>query len=330
MPSATPFRVAVICTVYNEAKLLPLWLTYYGLLFGLQNLYLVDDGSTDGSTDNLGAVNVIRIDQPEIDQELRCRDISFFHNAVLRHYDAAIYVDIDEFLVVDPLLGMDLKAFIQRTPLEHFNAIGLNVLHNTPSEPEYTPSLGVLEQRRFVQFERAYCKQLIHKAPAFWSIGFHNTTSPVAMAAGLYLFHLRAMDLEISRTRIRGRNQLEWSKQSLSRNLGWQNRLDEDAYLSRFFIFDSALFEAALPVDKFNTQMVNIASRVQSPLTRSVVFERDVLTLPPRFMGALPQVRDLDFIAARNLEDAAPARPDIDPDQVYHAAVQFADSLQNK
>ena len=333
MPSGLQYRVAVICTVYNEAILLPLWLTYYGSLFGLDNLYLIDDGSTDGSTDNLGAVNVIRIDQAEIDQDRRCRDVSFFHNEIKRLYDAVIYVDIDEFLVPDPLLGVGLRDYIERTALDHFNAVGLNVIQHISAEPDYSPSRGVFKQRRFVQFERSYCKQLIHKARVFWSVGFHNTTEPVAMAAGLYLFHLRAMDVTISKARINGRNKLAWSEGSLRRNLGWQNRLAEGAYLERFYIFDAARFAAAVPASGFNSRMVSIASLVQASQNEIGVFrelEQEILTLPPRFAEALPPARSIDWIAASNREQGLPPRPELDPDETYRAAVRRAERAQQR
>jgi hypothetical protein len=335
LSKATPYRVAVICTVYNEAILLPLWLTYYGTEFGLENLYLIDDGSTDGSTDNLGAVNVIKIDQPEIDQERRCRDISFFHNEIKRHYDAVIYVDIDEFLVVDPLIGLGLKDFIARSPLLHFNAMGLNVVQSPSTESSYTPDRPIFAQRQFVQFERGYCKQLIHKGPTFWSVGFHNTSEPVALAAGLYLFHLRAFDLEVSIARINGRNKLAWSEESLRKRLGWQNRLDRDAYLQRFYVFDHSRFERATPAAQFNREMFRLATAVSSApdeiiSSRMTELEFPIITMAPRFVEVLPAVRDIDSIAANNLEQQTPPRPDIDPDAVYRKAVEHAERAQQK
>ena len=33
--------------------MLPLWIRYYGGQFGVENLYVVDDNSEDGSTDDL-------------------------------------------------------------------------------------------------------------------------------------------------------------------------------------------------------------------------------------------------------------------------------------
>ena len=335
MNQTAPFRVAVITTVYNERVLLPIWLTYYGRAFGLNNLYIIDDGSTDGSTDEVGDANVIKVDQPEIDQERRAREVSAFFNAVLKHYDAAIYVDVDEFLVVDPLLRMGLRDFIQRSPLDHFNALGLNVVQNPSGEAAYSAALDIFEQRRFVRFERGYCKQLIHKQPTLWRIGFHWTTEPVAMAAGLYLFHLRAVDVKTSIARINGRNKLAWSGESLRKQLGWQNRLAAEEYLNEFYIFDQSRFDTAEPVARFNERVAAMATLVQqrprevraAPI---VELEQLILTIPPRFRDAIPAVAPLAQIEAGNREQFGPPAPGLDADQLYRKAIATAERARQR
>lgn len=305
MSTPASCRVAVICTVYNEALLLPLWLTYYGTEFGLGNLYVIDDGSTDGSTDNLGAVNVIKIDHKEIDQDRRAFEVSCFHEELLKHYDAAIYVDIDEFLVPDPLLRSPLKHYIATSPLTHFTALGLNVLQNPIREAAYTREQAVFLQRQFVQFERFYCKPLIHKQPARWSAGFHWSNKPLSLARGLYLFHTRAFDTEISRVRIIARNKLAWSAEAIERNQGWQNRLSARAYLEKFYIYDQKRFDAAVPANRFNEYIGAMAELVQdNPAAHPAAFgdvEALVLRIPDRFAKCLGPVVPLEQIAEENL-----------------------------
>lgn len=331
MTDQPPYRVAVIVTVYNEATFLPIWLTYYGLNFGLANLFVIDDGSTDGSTDNLGPVNVIKIEQAEIDQDRRARDVSFFHNELLKHYDAAIYTDVDELLVVDPMLGLGLRDYIRRTRLDHFNALGLNVMQDPEGEADYSSEAGLFEQRKFVQFERGYCKQLIHKKPVFWGVGFHVSTAPVAMAAALYLFHLRTLDIATSISRINGRNKLAWSQRSLSKNLGWHNRLAEQDYLNKYYVFDQARFAAAEPASRFNAMMVAIAGRVQSDPTafdgRFADLERPILTLPDRFRASVAAVTSIALIEAMTADNVPPAPPGMDAQEVYLRAVKKAEEV---
>ncbi len=48
-----PVRIAAITFCRDEGRMLPLWVRYYGGQLGLENLYVVDDNSEDGSTDDL-------------------------------------------------------------------------------------------------------------------------------------------------------------------------------------------------------------------------------------------------------------------------------------
>ena len=48
-----PLRVAALTFCRDEGRMLPLWISYYGSQLGVDNLYVVDDNSEDGSTDDL-------------------------------------------------------------------------------------------------------------------------------------------------------------------------------------------------------------------------------------------------------------------------------------
>jgi hypothetical protein len=41
-------EVAAIAMVFNEPVFLPIWLAYYGVELGYENLFVIDDGSNDG------------------------------------------------------------------------------------------------------------------------------------------------------------------------------------------------------------------------------------------------------------------------------------------
>lgn len=284
--------IAIITTVYNEDVLLPLWLRYYGAQLGREHLYIIDDGSTDGSVTGLSGVNVIRLEREPIDQDTRALAVSLFHNALQQHYDAVIFADVDEFLVIDPLLGLGLADYVGRHAGAHTNALGLNLVHNQFVEPPYTSDQPVLAQRSFAEFSRGYCKQLIHKEPVFWLPGFHNTNQKTSLGVGLYLFHLRALDYELSRKRINNRNRLPWSERALQLGQGEQNRLADTDYLRQFFHDHPRAFEAALPQSAFNTTAMKAAGLIAAsrplddPSFRQL--EAPVLTVPSRFSDSLP------------------------------------------
>jgi hypothetical protein len=96
--------VAVFTMVYNEPRNLPLWTRYYGEQFGHENCWVLDHGSTDGSTDSLPCHRA-RLPRDPMDSLRRAQRCSAFQHFLLRVYDTVIYVDSDEFLVPDPRLA---------------------------------------------------------------------------------------------------------------------------------------------------------------------------------------------------------------------------------
>lgn len=284
-------KIAVITTVYNEDVFLPIWLRHYGGLLGYQNLYVIDDGSTDGSTSNIGPVNVVHRPKAAIDQYIRAATVSELLNELLAHYEIVIFTDVDELLVLDPLLKRDLGDHLLQVPAKHMNAFGLNVLHDPLSEPAYDPNHPILKQRRWLQYERGYCKQLVHKDPAYFFPGFHRTTSPTNMIPGLYLFHLRACDYNTSHKRITRRNNLDWSDRSLSANHGVQNRLSADVYLEAYHgITLQRTLSDARPAAEFNAFVVEKLHSLKLPNTddpRHVVKRGDAVGRPDRFAESI-------------------------------------------
>jgi hypothetical protein len=300
--------IAIITTVYNEDVLLPIWLRYYGAHLGREHLYVIDDGSTDGSATGLDGVNVIRLERAPIDQDNRALTISLFHAEMLKHYDVVIFADVDEFLVIDPLVRLGLVDYIAKHAGAHTNAMGFDIIHNQFAEPAYSHELGVFRQRRHLAFSRTYCKQLIHKQPLYWLPGFHHTDKGMHLGVGLYLFHLRALDYELSRKRINNRNKLPWSERSLAKHQGVQNRLTDAEYLSTYYMESPEDFGLAMPESQFNTVVTAAAQAIaaSAPLDAPVFkdLQNQLLTLPARFRDVLPAV------AGTELPDAqrGPAR----------------------
>lgn len=285
--------VAIITMVYNEDVLLPIWLRYYGAHLGREHLYVIDDGSNDGSTAGLDGVNVIRLERAPIDEDNRSLAISLFHERMLRHYDVVIFTDVDEILVPDPLTKLGLLEYIARHTGAHTNAIGFDVIHNQFAEPEYSHALGVFGQRRYLKFTRSYCKQLIHRQPVTWGPGFHMTNHEPEVGVGLYLFHLRALDYELSRNRINNRNKLAWSERSLQKGQSVQIRMSDVDYLKTFFMEAASSFEQAAPESDFNSLVARVAEFIPALPMRDNVFKgfgQPLLTLPGRFRDTMPAV----------------------------------------
>lgn len=310
--------IAIITTVYNEDVLLPIWLRYYGAHLGREHLYVIDDGSNDGSTTGLEGVNVIRLERTPIDQDSRAFTVSLFHQEMLKHYDVVIFTDVDEMLVVDPLVKLGLVDYIAKHAGAHTNALGFDILHNQFGEPAYRPELGVFQQRRYLEFALPYCKQLIHREPVLWMPGFHHSNKVRTFGVGLYLFHLRALDYELSRKRINNRNKLAWSERSLKKGQGEQNRLSDVEYLKTYFLDSPEDFLEAVPEAHFNKVAARAAQAVaeDTPVTAPIYVDlhNQLLTLPARFRDVLPAVMDSRIQDA----DRGPAKvPEAEAQAIY-------------
>ncbi len=316
------FTAAAFTMVRDEATFLPIWLRHYGDALGRAHLFVIDDNSSDGSTDGLGEVNLIRLDPAPFDEERRAQTVSFMLEELLRFYDVVIFSDVDELLIVDPLLKLGLRNYLERHAGTHTNAIGLNLIHNRFEEPDYTPALGVLTQRRFASFDPAYCKQLIHREPVIWMPGFHLTSKPVSTGVGLYLFHLRALDHETSRRRVRRLSDRQWADASIRKQLSNHLRMDEADYLAQFYPQDPDLFRAALPERDFNGHIAKVAALradgagMETPELRALA--TPMLNVPARFLSAVAPVAAQD--AAPN---HGPCRvAGVTPSELYRRAAK--------
>ena len=82
-------KIAALTMVFNERHLLPIWVHHYGSAIGRENLYVVDDGSDDGSTSGLGDVKVMRRSRGLLDENKRVNMIGGIQAELLTRHDAS-------------------------------------------------------------------------------------------------------------------------------------------------------------------------------------------------------------------------------------------------
>lgn len=183
----------------DEAEMLPRWLSYYGEQFGYDNLIVIDDGTTDGSTDSLPCP-VLRVPPEPWKQnwmQTRTDLVNGISRGLLACYDAVIFSDVDEFLLPDPRRHANLAEFVQsKADQDVVAGAAVNVLHNADVEPAFDPSRGVLAQRRFVKFVPAMCKPLIKRIGVPWMMGFHGIKAAYGIDPELLMVHLKYFDTE--------------------------------------------------------------------------------------------------------------------------------------
>lgn len=188
--------------VRNDDFFLKKWVEYYGGLLGRGNLYVWFDGLDQSVPSFCEGVNTEVV--PHVEGNVREADrgrIDFLSSraaALFGKYDIVIGTDVDEFLVVDPLLGKSLPEFLSahETSLCSISGLGVDVGQKLGEEAEIDPSRPFLSQRRYAKLSTRYSKTSVLLKPVAWGSGFHRTRKGnFHIVRDLYLFHFGCVDL---------------------------------------------------------------------------------------------------------------------------------------
>jgi len=228
--------IAAITFVFNESINLPIWLRHYGASVGEENLFIVDHGSNDGSVDQVGMANVIRLPKREFDEVNRVGFIRKFHESLLKFYDAVIYTDCDEMLIADPAVYRNLRHYLESMAVDYVNALGVDVVHMIQLEPPMNLARPILAQRRFGRFQSGLCKALIARSPVAWIPGFHCCDKPPIFDRNLFMFHLKLMDFNIALNRHKLNSENNWSQRAIDSRHGAHHRYDQQIFVQQFFL----------------------------------------------------------------------------------------------
>ena len=222
--------VAAVTMVYNEAEYLPIWLAHYERQVGLENCYIIDHGSTDGSTTGLVSCNVIRIPRSPYDPHKQSEFNSQFCTSLLQWFDWVVYSDVDELVMADPKIAPDLRAYCRRPLPDVVAAIGLNVAHRPQAEPALDFARKISTQRGYVFTASSMCKPILTRKPIVWSPGSHSSDAELSFDH-LYLFHLRWFDLPYGLRRLRKTREMDWARTDAGRH-----QRVEDEEMTRYFM----------------------------------------------------------------------------------------------
>jgi hypothetical protein len=282
-------KLAAVTMVYNEPDYMDLWCRHYARQVGAENCYVIDHGSDDGTTDALGAVNVIRIPRSPKDNEVRAKVVSDFCSLLLSRYDAVAHVDIDELLVPDPRYHRDLKDCVAAMTGPVMHAIGLEVWHLAETEPPVDITQPISLQRGWTWFNAALCKPVIIRKPVKWSPGFHSVDAPLALDH-LFLFHLRYFDVERGLRRLAHTRSMPWA----SETAGPHQRQPDEKWLKLVTDVGSLPKSTEADLDASSEPMGSLLQRVvESQKGREAktykidmgIQGRTLLPIPLRFKG---------------------------------------------
>jgi hypothetical protein len=232
-----PRSRALVTMVHNEAVFLPIWLGYYGRFFRPEDIFVLDNDSTDGSTARDGFVR-IPVSHDAVDHEWMVRTIEELQHDLVGRYDVVVVTDVDEIVAPVPEWGT-LDAYLDRFDEESVNCLGYELLH-MPTEPPLDLGRPILDQREHWFINDGYDKAALASVPMRWNAGFHGRADGwFNPDPDLRMIHLHRMDYELCLARHRDRDRRAWADEDA--RLGWaaHNRITEGAEFERWFYGES-------------------------------------------------------------------------------------------
>jgi hypothetical protein len=237
-PRRPPTR-ALITMVHNEPLFLPIWLEYYSRFFTPDDIYVLDNETTDGSCDRDG-FHRIPAAHANVDHTWMVRSIEELQHDLLDRYDVVVVTDVDEIIAPVPTLGT-LGDYLDRFDEEWVNCLGYELLHLRDREPPLRLDRPILSQRHCWYVNGGYDKAAVATAPMTWRPGFHGRADyQFNFDPDLRLIHLHRMDYELCQERHRERSRRPWAPDDAEQGWAIHNQIVDEAQFARWFYEDTS------------------------------------------------------------------------------------------
>lgn len=276
-------HIAALTMVRNDDFFLRKWVEYYGRELGLENLYIYFDGEDQVIPD------FCRGTHAELHEKIGAwvvaaekGRLSFLSEKAAelfgKGYDLVIGVDADEYIIVDPRLGLGLREFLSRQKIDVcLSALGLDFGQKLGEEGDLTFDAPFLSQRHYAQIGTRYTKPSIIARPCRWGSGFHRVKGHnFHIARDLFLMHFGYADSRILEERLGDADRVAQ---------GWEKHIYKRSRTIRY-----ATEKKARDFDKYTTFARNCQTWCRPPyaLNKPAMFElRIVVKIPERFNNVL-------------------------------------------
>lgn len=213
--------------VRNDDFFLRKWVEYYGRELGKENLYIYYDGKDQTIADFCQGTNAFL--HPKIGTQVVAAEkarLKFLSEQAAelftKGYDLVIGVDADEYIVVDPKLGIGLKEYFSQQNIDvSLSPLGLDFGQKLGEEGDLSHDRTFLSQRHYAQIGTRYTKPSIIAEPCRWGSGFHRVKGHnFHIATDLYLMHFGYSDSKILEARLTDADRLAqgWEKHIYKRS----------------------------------------------------------------------------------------------------------------
>lgn len=218
-------RIAALTMVRNDDFFLQKWVEYYGRELGKENLYIYFDGEDQVIRDFCQGTNTFL--HPRIGSKVVAADkgrVKFLSEMAAelfaKGYDLIVGTDVDEYIVVDPKLGVGLGDFLSKQDIDVcLSPLGLDFGQKLGEEGDLSLNEAFLRQRHYAQIGTRYTKASIIAEPCRWGSGFHRVKGHnFHIAKDLYLLHFGYADQKMLANRLGCRDEQGWEKHILKRS----------------------------------------------------------------------------------------------------------------
>lgn len=213
-------KIAVLTSVRNDRMFTKRWIEYYSREFGANSLYMVIDGFDQERPDPATGINVIsvpfkarKVVEGDRSRAARTTQIAW---GLYENYDIVIAVDIDEFVVLDPKLGLSVAEYLsQKNNMSSLSGLGLDVVQKPSLEAPISPNVPLLSQRNFAIISDRYTKPAVTFKKLRWGSGQHRIKGRnFRIDPNLFIFHFGNVDQDLSAARLDDpdRQKMGWTK----------------------------------------------------------------------------------------------------------------------
>lgn len=276
---STPLKNIKALTMVRNDRFLRRWVEYYGRELGRENLYVYFDGEDQEIPQWCEGVNAFKCKKMPNDvvsnDRGRARFLSERAAELMRGgADMVIGTDADEYIVVDPELGVGLREYLSRLPHRAcWSPLGVDVIQQLDAEPPLDFNQPFLSQRHKGWLYSRYTKASIISEPVVWGSGFHRVKGhDLSIVKDLYLFHFGAADLDrlVETSQDPSRMDAGWNRHQLKRQ-----RAIEKINRTRELPWN--------PTSKWARWVQTVCRPIYSPNKPTTFGVRYVVRIPDRF-----------------------------------------------